>query len=95
MEDKVYPKTYYSHQPRSVTTDETLAKIKAHELQIVRWTLTEDQQLMKFNLGIDAEPQLVKINVELEMGKVLEMEELLKEFKDVFVWILITNCCNI
>ncbi len=34
--------------------DETLAKIKAHGLQIVGWTLTEYQQLMKFNLGIDA-----------------------------------------
>jgi hypothetical protein len=35
--------------------DETLAKIKAHELQIVGWTLSEYQQLMKLNLGIDAE----------------------------------------
>jgi hypothetical protein len=34
--------------------DEALAKIKAHELQIVGWTLTKDQQLMKFNMGIDA-----------------------------------------
>ncbi len=33
MEDKVYPKTYHSHQLGSVTMDETLAKIKAHELQ--------------------------------------------------------------
>jgi hypothetical protein len=28
LEDKVYPKTYYIHQPRSVIVDETLAKIK-------------------------------------------------------------------
>ncbi len=34
--------------------DETLVKLKAHELQIVGWTLTKDQQLMKLNLGIDA-----------------------------------------
>jgi hypothetical protein len=52
----VYLETYYNHQPKSVVVDETLAKIKAHELQIARWTLIEDQQLMKLNLGIDAEP---------------------------------------
>ncbi len=32
LEDKVYPKTYYSHQPRSVVMDEARAKIKAQEL---------------------------------------------------------------
>jgi hypothetical protein len=41
---------------------------------------------MKLNLGIDAEPQMVKINAQLETCKVLEMEQLLKEFKDVFAW---------
>jgi glutamine cyclotransferase len=62
LEDKVYLKTYYSHQLGNVVVDETLAKIKAHELQIVGWMLTEDQQLMKFNLGINAKPQMGKIN---------------------------------
>jgi hypothetical protein len=32
LEDKVYLEMYYKHQPRSVVVDETLAKIKAHEL---------------------------------------------------------------
>jgi flagellin-specific chaperone FliS len=41
---------------------------------------------MKFNMGIDAEPQMVKINAQLEISKVLEVEQLLKEFKDVFAW---------
>jgi hypothetical protein len=36
--------------------------------------LIEDQQLMKFNLGTDVEPQLVKINAQLEISKVLELE---------------------
>ncbi len=66
--------------------DETLAKIKAHELQIAGWMLIENQQLMKLNLGIDVKPQLVKINAQLETGKVLEVEQLLKEFKNVFAW---------
>jgi hypothetical protein len=29
---------------------------------------------MKLNLGIDAEPQMVKINAQLEINKVLEVE---------------------
>jgi hypothetical protein len=32
MEDKVYPNMYYSHQLGNVVVDETLTKIKAHEL---------------------------------------------------------------
>jgi hypothetical protein len=66
--------------------DETPTKIKAQELQIVGWTLIENQQLMKLNLGTDAEPHMVKINAQLETCKVLEMKQLLKEFKDVFAW---------
>ncbi len=56
LEDKAYPKMQYNHQPRSVAMDETPTKIRTHELQIVGWTLIEDQQLMKFNLGTDAKP---------------------------------------
>jgi hypothetical protein len=49
-------KTYCNHQLGNVAMDETPTKIKAHELQIVGWMLIEDQQLMKFNLGIDVKP---------------------------------------
>ncbi len=52
LEDKVYPKMYYKHQPRSVVVDKTLAKIKTHGLQIVGWMLSKYQQLMKLNLGL-------------------------------------------
>jgi hypothetical protein len=48
--------------------------------------LIKDQQLMKLNLGTNIEPQMVKINAQLEIGKVLEVEQLLKEIKDVFAW---------
>jgi hypothetical protein len=58
-----------------------------HHIGIIdRLTLTKDQQLMKLNLGTDAKPQLVNINAQLEIGKVLEVEQLLKEFKDVLAW---------
>jgi hypothetical protein len=77
---------YYNHQPGNVVVDETPTKIKVKELQITRWTLTKYQQLMKFNLGTNAESHMVKINAHLEIGKVLELEKLLKEFKDVFTW---------
>jgi hypothetical protein len=41
---------YYNHWVGSVAMDKTPAKIKTQELQIIGWTLTKDQQLMKFNL---------------------------------------------
>jgi hypothetical protein len=46
--------------------------------------LNKDQQLMKFNLETDVEPKMGNINARLEIGKVLELKQLLKEFKDVF-----------
>jgi hypothetical protein len=45
-----------------MVVDETLANIKAQGLQIARWTLIENQQLMKLNLGTDVKPLMVKIN---------------------------------
>jgi hypothetical protein len=35
--------------------------------------LIENQYLMKLNLGIDAKPQMVNINAQLETCKVLEV----------------------
>jgi hypothetical protein len=36
--------------------------------------LTKDQQLMKLNLKTNVKPQMVKINAQLDIGKVLELE---------------------
>jgi hypothetical protein len=33
---------------------------------------------MKFNLGTNVEPQMVKMNAQLETGKLLELKQLLK-----------------
>jgi len=52
--DKMYLETYYNHQPKTIAMDETPTKIKAHELQIARWTLTKNQQLLKLNLRTNA-----------------------------------------
>jgi hypothetical protein len=37
-------------------------------------------------LRIDAKPQMVKINAQLKICIMLELEQLLKDFKDVFAW---------
>jgi hypothetical protein len=65
--------------------DETQEKIKAHELQIVGWMLTISV-INETQSRINVEPQMVKINAQSEIGKVLELDQLLKEFKDVFAW---------
>jgi hypothetical protein len=36
--------------------------------------VTKDQQLMKLNMGTNAEPWMLKINAQLETCKVLEVE---------------------
>ncbi len=86
LEDKVYSNMYYNHKLGNVVMDEAPRKIKTHELQIVGWTFIEDQQLMKLNMVTNEKLQMVKINAQLEIGKVMEVEQLLKEFKNVFAW---------
>ncbi len=56
-------------------------RYELEESFITRWMLIKDQQLMKLNLKIDVEPQMVKIITQLEIGKVLELEQLLKDSK--------------
>ncbi len=41
---------------------------------------------MKFNIRTNAKPHMVKINAQLEINKMLEMEQLLKESKNAFAW---------
>jgi hypothetical protein len=59
--------------------DETLAKIQVQNLQIACWTLIE-KQLHKLNLGIEANPQCIKVNAHLIKEKPKELKTLLKEF---------------
>jgi hypothetical protein len=48
--------------------------------------LIEDQRLVKLNLGTDTKSQILNISVQLKTCRVLEVEQMLKEFKDVFAW---------
>ncbi len=50
------------------------------------WTLIEEQQLVKLNLGTKANLQYIKVNAQLTKEKTQEFQMLLKEFKDVIAW---------
>jgi hypothetical protein len=69
VEDKVYPEMYYKPKPRSVGVDDNSSK--NHSIGIAD---NKYQQLVKFNLGTNAKPQIMNINAYLETCKVLEME---------------------
>jgi hypothetical protein len=73
----VYLETYYLHRLGDVYIDETLTKMKVHELQIASWTLTKDQQLMKLFLGTENTAQYIKVNAHLEENKMHVLEHLL------------------
>ncbi len=66
--------------------DETPLKIQVQNFQIVSQTLTKEQQLIKLNLGTEANPQYIKVNSQLIKQKIEELQILLNEFKDVFAW---------
>ncbi len=65
--------------------NETPTKIQVHNLQITRWTLIKEQ-LVKLNLGTEANPQYIKVNAQLTKEKTKKLQMLFKEFKDVFTW---------
>ncbi len=48
------------------------------------WTVIEEEQLTKINLGFEKNLQQVKISVELELVVNYQLIKLLKEFKDIF-----------
>jgi hypothetical protein len=50
----------------------------------VGWTVIEEEQLTKINLGFEKNLQQVKISVELKLVVNYQLIKLLKEFKDIF-----------
>ncbi len=61
-------------------------QIRVQNLRIARWIVTKKKQLTKINLGSKENLQQVNINVDLEPIINYQLIELLKEFKDIFVW---------
>ncbi len=48
--------------------------------------LLEDIQAKNLNLGIKIDPQMVKTNVDLDSQTSQNVEQLFKEYKDIFAW---------
>ncbi len=66
--------------------DEVLVKDKIYDMQFVKWTLTHDAQVRKFTMGTQEEPQYLKDIDNLDFVIVTTIENLLKEYKNVFAW---------
>ncbi len=64
--------------------DEMPIQIKIQNPCIVGWTVTEEKQFSKIDLGSKENLQHVKINVDLEIIVSYQQIKLLKEFKDIF-----------
>lgn len=45
------------------------------------------QKIRQINLGTEGDPKRVKLNAALESNYAKDVEALLREFKDVFVWL--------
>jgi hypothetical protein len=53
---------------------------------MAKWNLFLKIQIHAMNLNIQNEPQVVKLNVDLNPFVADVVEQLLKKYKDVFVW---------
>jgi hypothetical protein len=51
-------------------------------MKITKWNLSEAVQICPMNLGIHEEPQLVKLNVDLDSSIIDASKQLLKEYKE-------------
>jgi hypothetical protein len=85
LKNNIYPKTYYHHNQVDIEMDEIPTKVQVQNLQIARTLIKE--QLVKLNLGIEVNPQCIKVNRQLTKEKIEKLQILLKEFKNMFAWI--------
>jgi hypothetical protein len=53
-------------------------------MKMAKWNLSKEVQIFPLNLGSYDEPQVVKLNVDLESSVVDAAEQLLKKYKDIF-----------
>ncbi len=56
------------------------------DMKITKWNLSKEVQICLLNLGIHKKPQLMKLNTNLDSSVVAIAKQLLKEYKEVFVW---------
>ncbi len=81
-----YPYQFYNYIEDNILIDEILVRDQIHEMQVVKWTLTHDAQVRKLTMGTQEEPQYLKVIDNLNFVVVTTIEDLLKEYKDVFAW---------
>lgn len=55
-------------------------------MKITKWNLSKNAQICLLDLGTFNESQLVKLNADLNSSIVNAIEQLLKDYKDVFAW---------
>jgi predicted transport protein len=66
-----------------IMVDETLAMEKVKTFQIAKWTLSQEIQIKKIDMGIIKDSKYLKLNVNLkEMVATIE-KELLREFTNL------------
>ncbi len=53
---------------------------------MAKWNLSKEVQIHTLNLSSYDEPQVVKLNVDLDFSIADAVEQLLKEYKDIFAW---------
>jgi hypothetical protein len=74
----------FKHKPNIVHVDETPTTNKVKTLQIVGWTLPLEQHVRKINMGMVNEPKYLKLNADLKQIIVVIVENMLKEFTNMF-----------
>jgi hypothetical protein len=80
-------KTFFQLEVGEMEINKTPTQIRVQNLHIARWIVTKEEQLTNNNLGFEENLQKVKINVDLKPIVNYQLIELLKEFKDIFMWI--------
>ncbi len=55
-------------------------------MKMAKWNLVKDVQIFFSNLSTHDEPQVVKLNANLDPSVANATEQLLKEYKNVFAW---------
>jgi hypothetical protein len=80
------PKIFFQHEVGGVEIDKMPTRIRVQNIYIIGWTIIEEKKLNKIKQGFEENSQQVKISVDLEPIINSQLIELLKEFKDIFVW---------
>ncbi len=73
---------YFPHTVGEILVDITLVQIKVQAMKMAKWNLLEEVQIRPLNLGTHDEPQMVKLNIDLDPSIVDVAKELLKGYKD-------------